>query len=134
MKRTALKRRTQMERKPSRLKKTPLGHCTDEQKERVAGYACIVCGKHVDECEPMHVVDRGHPKMTEDAANDVRAVVPGCHWCHLEVHEGKVELLAYLEPDWRNSQEWAAGAIGLASAYRALTEVNQQSNGGTTCL
>ena len=126
-------KRTEMERKPSRLRKTLLGRCTDEQKERVANHVCIVCGLFFDRCDPAHVIPRGHPKVSADAANDVRAVVPLCRRCHDEFDEG-MDLLPYLEPNWRDSQEWAAGAIGLASAYRAITDVNQSTNGGTTCL
>jgi len=114
-------KRTAMTCKPSKLKRTPLGHCTDAQRERVANQVCVVCGKHFNECEPMHFVDRAHPKMSQVAADDERAVVPGCHWCHIEVHEGKIDLLPCLEPAWRDSQEWAAGAVGLASAIRSIT-------------
>jgi hypothetical protein len=111
---------TQMERRAARLKKTPLGHCTDAQKARVADQVCIVCGKHFGHCDPAHVVPRGHPKMTPSAANDIRAVVPLCRNCHDDYDEG-LDLLPYLEPTWRDSQEWAAGAVGLATALRSIT-------------
>jgi hypothetical protein len=114
-------KRTQMERKPSRLKKTPLGHCTDEQKERVANRVCIVCGKHFNECQPAHVIPRGHPKMSQTAADDVRAVVPLCLYCHWDYDHDLIDLLPHLESAWRDSQEWAAGAVGLATAFRAIT-------------
>jgi hypothetical protein len=113
--------RTQMERKPSRLKKTPLGHCTDEQRARVAGQVCIVCGKHFNECHPAHVIPRGHPKMSQMAADDVRAIVPLCLYHHWDYDHDLLDLLPYLEPAWRDSQEWAAGAVGLATAFRVIT-------------
>jgi hypothetical protein len=102
-------------------RKTPLGHCTLEQKERVAGQVCAVCGEHFDCCEPAHVVPRGHPKMSAVTADDVRAVVPLCHADHRLFDEGKIDLLPHLEPAWRDSQEWAAGAVGLSSALRSIT-------------
>lgn len=116
-----LQRREPMERKPSKIKQTPLGHCTPEQKARVAEQVCIVCGSAFNACEPAHVVPRGHPSMSAVAADDVRAVVPLCHWDHRLFDEGKIDLLPHLEPAWRDSQEWAAGAVGLASALRSIT-------------
>ena len=102
-------------------KPSPLGHCTEEQKARVAGQVCIVCGSFFDACDPAHVIPRGHPKMSAVAANDVRAVVPLCRRDHDLFDEGKIDLLPLLEPAWRDSQEWAAGAVGLASATRSIT-------------
>jgi HNH endonuclease len=116
-----LQRHEPMERKPSKIKQTPLGHCTPEQKARVAEQVCVVCGQHFNACEPAHVIPRGHPKMSDFAADDVRAVVPLCHWDHRLFDEGKIDLLPHLEPAWRDSQEWAAGAVGLATAARSIT-------------
>jgi hypothetical protein len=105
----------------SKLKRTPLGRCTPEQRERIESQVCIVCGEWFDACEPAHVVPRGHPKMSAVSADDVRAVVPLCHADHRLFDEGKIDLLPYLEPAWRDSQEWAAGAVGLATAMRSIT-------------
>ena len=110
-----------LKRGPGPSRKTPLGHCTPAQKERVAEQVCCVCGAAFNACEPAHVVPRGHPRVSHVAADDVRAVVPLCHWDHRLFDEGKIDLLPYLEPAWRDSQEWAAGAVGLATAYRAIT-------------
>jgi hypothetical protein len=98
-----------------------LGHCTPEQKERVANQVCIVCGGFFGVCDPAHVIPRGHPKMSNVAADDVRAVVPLCRVDHIFFDKGQTDLLPYLEPAWRDSQEWAAGAVGLASAMRSIT-------------
>jgi hypothetical protein len=71
-----------------------------------------------------HVVPRGHPKMSQPMADDVRAVVPlcpGAKGCHRLFDCGEVDLLPYLEPAWRDSQEWAAGAVGLATAVRSIS-------------
>jgi hypothetical protein len=114
-------KRTEMKRGSSNLKRGSCGRTTDAQKERVAGGACVVCRGYAGECHPAHVVPRSHPKMTEAAANDVRAVVPLCFVDHRLFDEGQIDLLSYLEPGWRDSQEWAAGAVGLATAMRSIT-------------
>lgn len=119
--RRPLTRNSSIKRSPSKLRRTPLGHCTDEQKARVAERACAVCRGHAGFCTPAHVVPRGHPKMSDEAADDSRAVVPLCLGCHREFDEGAIDLTAYLEPAYRDSQEWAAGAVGLASALRSIT-------------
>lgn len=127
LKRTELSRVSERKReeKPQAIstltRSTPLGHCTDEQKARVAEAACAVCRGHAGFCTPAHVVPRGHPKMSDEAADDPRAVVPLCLSCHREFDEGAIDLTAYLEPAYRDSQEWAAGAVGLASALRSIT-------------
>jgi hypothetical protein len=117
-------KRSQMERKPSTLKKTVLGKTTEAQKERCADQVCVACGKWFGLCEPAHVVPRGTPKLSDAAADDVRAVVPLCpglDGCHRKFDENRLDLLPHLEPTWRDSQEWAAGAVGLASALRSIT-------------
>jgi hypothetical protein len=118
---SCLSRKSQMERRPSKLKHTPLGHTTDEQKLRVADKVCIVCGKWLNACDPAHVVPGGHPKMSDVAADDVRAVVPLCRHDHNRFDDGENDLTPYLEPAWRDAQEWAAGAVGLASALRSIS-------------
>lgn len=117
----SLQRKTPLRRGSSKPRRSPLGHCTPEQKERVANQVCIVCGGSFDACQPAHVVPRGHPKVSALAADDVRAVVPLCNEDHRSFDAGKIDLLPYLEPAWRDSQEWAAGTVGLASAMRSIT-------------
>jgi hypothetical protein len=119
-----LARRTELKQKATRLKQTPLGHCTPQQKARIEGMACLVCRSGRIAAEPAHLIPRGHPKMTREAADDVRAVVPLCggpEGCHDLFDEGKIDLVPYLEPNWREAQEWAAGAVGLATAMRSIT-------------
>jgi hypothetical protein len=103
------------------LKRTQLGRTTPEQKQRVAGRRCLVCAEHAGHCHPAHVIPRGHPKMTDVAADDTRAVVPLCFAHHRQFDDAKIDLLPYLEPEWRDAQEWAAGAVGLAAAMRSIT-------------
>jgi hypothetical protein len=116
-----LERKTPLKAADGALKRTPLGHCTPLQKARVSGQTCIVCGSWFDKCEAAHVIPRGHSKMSPVAADDPRAVVPLCPWDHRLYDEGKIDLLPHLEPAWREAQEWAAGAVGLATALRVIT-------------
>jgi hypothetical protein len=125
---TPLKRAKPLERRvPPRaaqgpsLKRAQLGRTTEAQKARVAGLPCIVCAEHAGHCHPAHVVARSHPKMPDEAANDTRAVIPLCFTDHRAYDDGKLDLLPYLEPVWRDAQEWAAGAVGLATAMRTIT-------------
>lgn len=137
MKRTPLQRRTELartemarstatlDRAPlrrsatSRLRRTPLGHCTPLQKERVRDLACIVCGGNAGHCHPAHVIDSG--TLPADVANDVRAVVPLCPECHFQYDHADLDLSPHLEPRWRDSLEWAVGAVGIFTALRRIT-------------
>lgn len=117
--RTGLKRTSGLSRGSSRLKRSPLGHCTEAQKERVRDLACLVCAEHAGDCHPAHVVPRNG--LPQEVADDVRAVVPLCFEHHRLYDNGQVDLAPYLEPRWRDSVEWAAGAVGLWKAVRYIT-------------
>jgi hypothetical protein len=106
-------------RKAGSLKRTPLGRCTEAQKERVCGLACICCGEHAGECHPAHVVPKG--SVPQEVADDVRAVVPLCFEHHRAYDDGELDLSGVLEPRWRDSVEWATGAVGLWKALRYIT-------------
>ncbi len=114
-----LSRSSELKRGPSKLKQTPLGHCTDEQKARVADLACIHCGVHAGYCHPAHVIDSGG--LDVEIANDVRAVVPLCASCHRAYDDGKLDLSRDLEPIWRDAWEWAVGAVGFFRALHRIT-------------
>jgi hypothetical protein len=119
VKRTELQRRTPLRRGPSSLRRTPLGHCTSAQKERVRDRACIVCAEHRGDCHPAHVIDRA--VVSVEVANDVRAVVPLCSGCHREYDTDSLDLSPYLEPSWRDSAAWAVEAVGMFRALRRIT-------------
>jgi hypothetical protein len=116
--RRPLARRTKLKQGTSRLTVTPLGHCTEEQKERVRDRACIVCAEHRGDCHPAHVIDRG--VVSVEVADDVRAVVPLCFRCHRDYDTGGLDLSPYLEPSWRDAVAWAVEAVGL---FRALSRI-----------
>jgi hypothetical protein len=114
-----LQRRTQLSQGTTRLKVTPLGHTTAEQKARVEGISCIHCGLGAGHCHPAHVIDRG--AVSVEAADDVRAVVPLCPPCHRLYDGGELDLSRDLEPVWRDAWEWAVGAVGFFPALRRIT-------------
>jgi hypothetical protein len=116
-----LKRKTSLARGSGPRRRTPLGHCTPEQRERIRGLGCIACGEFAGCCHPAHVIDRA--TLTHEAADDVRAVVPLCPPHHNAYDRGELDLSPYLEPYWRDSQEWAVGAVGLFRALRRITNM-----------
>jgi hypothetical protein len=108
-----------LKRKAPLRRRTPLGHCTPGQQQRVRGLACIVCGEYTGCCHPAHVIDRAI--VSREAADDERAVVPLCFPDHRAYDDGRLDLLPYLEPGWRDSLEWAVGAVGLLRALCRVT-------------
>jgi hypothetical protein len=114
-----LSRRTELNRGSTSLKRTPLGHCTNEQKARVKDHVCVSCGNGLGHCHPAHLIDSGG--LSEEVANDVRAVVPLCSVCHRLYDDGQLDLSPYLEPLWRDAVVWAVEAVGLFRALRRIT-------------
>lgn len=112
-------RRTELKRKPSKLRRTPLGHCTPAQKARVQDRACLGCSHHAGECHPAHVIDRA--QVTAEQADDERAVVPLCFDCHREYDAGDLDISVGLEPMWRDSWCWAVESVGFFRALRRIT-------------
>jgi hypothetical protein len=90
--------------------------CTAEQKARVAGKSCIVCGR--EGVVPAHVIDKS---LAPSAGGDERAVVPLCRWCHTDYDDHELDLSPYLEPAWRDSVAWAVEAVGLWKTVRRVT-------------
>jgi hypothetical protein len=114
-----MKRSAPLQRRMSLRRGSPLGHCTEAQKERVRDLACIVCEEHAGDCHPAHVVPRNG--LPQEVADDVRAVVPLCFKDHRLYDYGLIDLAPHLEPRWRDSVEWAAGAVGLWKALKYIT-------------
>jgi hypothetical protein len=51
----------------------------------------------------------------------VLCVVPACRSCYRPYDEGRLDLLAYLEPAWRAQLADAVGHVGLIAALRRIT-------------
>jgi hypothetical protein len=112
-------KRSELKRGSGPRRRTPLGHCTPDQRERVRDRACIVCGEYAGDCHPAHVIDRA--AVNANCADDVRAVVPLCPMCHRAYDAGLLDLSPHLEPHWRDAVAWAVEAVGLFRALRRIT-------------
>jgi hypothetical protein len=117
MKRSELKRRTALERKPSTLKRGPVSPASSGQRAKVRDRACIVCA--TGPCHPAHLVDR-----SLGGDDDPRAVVPLCFWHHREYDDGTLSLLEHLEPRFREELAYAVELVGLLGALRRVTNTH----------
>ena len=112
-----LARTTQLERSSTpALRRTPLGHATPEQRQMVAGRACIVCGERP--CDPAHLIDRA---IAGSFGDDPRIVVALCRRDHDAYDDGDLDLSPYLEPRYREQVAVAVEAVGLFRALRRIT-------------
>jgi hypothetical protein len=89
MKRTELKRRTPLERKPSTLKRRPVSPASSGQRAKIRGAVSIVSGEHGT--EPAHVFPRGL-----GGCDDPLCVVPLTRGEHREYDLGELDLLPFL--------------------------------------
>jgi hypothetical protein len=51
---------------------------------------------------------------------DPLCVVPACRSCHRAYDSGELDLLPYLEPEWRAPLAHAVGHVGLIGALRRI--------------
>jgi hypothetical protein len=120
MKRTQLRRRAELRaRKPLRrttpLQRTSAMAATESQRAAVAGRPCIVCGA-THRIDPAHLIPR-----SLGGCGDPLCVVPLCRTpCHRAYDEGRLDLLAHLEPAWRAQIAHAVGHVGLIGALRRI--------------
>lgn len=85
------------------------------QRLKVRDAACIVCASPAPS-DPAHVIPRS--LGGKDHHNDV---VPLCRRCHGLYDTGELDLLPFLEPWYRREQERAVELVGIAAAYRRIT-------------
>src|SRR5688500_4360271 len=120
-------RRTPLER-TSPLRRVPLRSLTarpgeprapfaasDAQRAKILGGACVVC-RQTKGITPAHLAPRSlggcdHPDC----------VVPLCFMHHRAYDTGRLDVLPYLEPRWRQEVAHAVGHLGLIGAHRRLT-------------
>lgn len=84
------------------------------QRAKVAGRSCIACGR--GGCHPAHLIDR-----SIGGDDNPLAVVPLCPGCHRGYDEEGLDLLPFLEPDYRAEIAYAVILVGIARAYRRIT-------------
>lgn len=113
------------------MKRTPLRRgrgfqCSPEQREKVEGMACLVCGtggtEHIT-VDPAHLIDRS---IWPDHDGDPLRVVPLCRGyyglgCHRAYDEDGLDLLPYLEPKYRAELAFAVRGFGLLNTLQRVT-------------
>ena len=111
--RTAL-RRTGPPRRRTPLRRSAVSPASPEQRAKVAGRACLVCGMRP--VDPAHLVPRSlggcdHPDC----------VVPLCRVHHRLYDRGRLDLLPYLEPRCRAELAHGLMHLGLLGLLRRVT-------------
>jgi hypothetical protein len=120
--RARLTRRTQLKRKMALQRTTPLRRLTPfspaspEQRAKVAGQPCLVCGERP--ADPAHVVPR-----SLGGCDEADCVVPLCRIHHRRYERGQLDLLPHLEPRFRTELQHGLGHLGLLGLLRRVTGV-----------
>ena len=87
---------------------------SDVQRAKIVGSACVVCAQ-TKGVTPAHLAPR-----SMGGCDEPDCVVPLC-WMHYRGYDtGRLELLPYLEPDWRDEVAHAVMHLGLMGAVRRL--------------
>ena len=89
---------------------------SDAQRAKIVGGACVVC-LQTKGLTPAHLAPR-----SLGGCDDPDCVVPLCWMHHRAYDTGRLELLPHLEPRWRTEIAHAVLHLGLAGAYRRLSE------------
>jgi hypothetical protein len=112
-------KRTQMVRKPSKLKRSPIGHASPAQRVKVKAQGCRISGGRPAEAyvvDPAHVVSRAlggcdDPLCTVGLRRDL----------HIQYDRGELSILEHLTHD---EQGHAAAHLGLLQALKRTTGEN----------
>jgi hypothetical protein len=125
MRRTPLARRTALRRgrpaarrtplKRTALKRGPFAPASPAQRAKVAGRRCLVCSSPT-RIDPAHLIAR-----SVGGCDDALCVVALCRSCHRRYDSGALDLVAYLEPDYRAEAAHAVAHVGLAAALRRIS-------------
>jgi hypothetical protein len=112
------KRRTELRRTARLVRRTPLRRrpfspASEAQRAKVAGQACLVCGRRP--VDPAHLVPR-----SLGGCDDPDCVVPLCP-CHRAYDLGQLDLLPWLEPRFRAELAHALLHVGLSRLLRRAT-------------
>jgi hypothetical protein len=107
-------RRTPLRRSASAPRTARLS-ASAEQRAKVAGRPCLVCGS-IARIDPAHVVPRSLGGC--DAADCVLAL---CRRHHRAYDTGELDLLPYLEPRHRPELAHAVAHLGLVGTLRRVT-------------
>lgn len=125
MRKTPLQRKTPLRRSSKPTRRRPISEASPAQRAKVAvNPVCVGCGRTGSEwlaIDPAHLCDR-----SLGGCDDEACVVPLCRsfdgtGCHRAFDEGELDLLPYLEPAYRREQAHAVFHLGVAGAFRRLT-------------
>lgn len=114
-----LRRRTSLRRGAWLVQRTPLRRrrlspASEAQRQKVAGKACLACGRRPS--DPAHLVPR-----SLGGCDDPDCVVPLCRPCHRAFDQGGLDLLPDLEPRHRMELAHALGHISLVALLERVT-------------
>jgi len=108
-------RRRRALRRATPLERAVVAPASAVQRAKVAGLRCLVCGV-ATRIDPAHLVPRSLGGC--DAADCVVAL---CRTHHRAYDQGALDLVAYLEPNWRREVAHAVTHLGLIGAQRRLS-------------
>ena len=95
---------------------SPLSLASEEQRRKVAGLACLVCGA-CDGVDPAHLTPR-----SRGGCDHPDCVVPLCRFrCHRAFDDGRLDLLPYVEPRHRLGLAHTLQHVGLIELLERLT-------------
>jgi hypothetical protein len=114
-----LERRTALRRPGPPRRRTPLRRAafsaaSPAQRAKVAGGACLVCGRRP--VDPAHLVPR-----SLGGCDQPDCVVPLCRAHHRLYDRGRLDLLPYLEPRCRAELAHGLMHLGLLGVLRRVT-------------
>jgi hypothetical protein len=114
-----LRRKTRLERRTPLRRLTPLRRtqpspASEAQRAKVAGRACLVCGKRP--VDPAHLVPR-----SLGGCDEPDCCVPLDRSCHRAYDRGELDLLPHLEPRFRVELAHALGHLPLLGLLRRVT-------------
>jgi hypothetical protein len=130
---TSLQESTRRAAREKPARRRPISPASPAQRAKVQGLSCLGCGREASDylaIDPAHLVDR-----SLGGCGHRDCVVPLCrdafgNGCHRAYDEGELDLLPKLETRddlWRDEQAHAVKHLGIAQAYRRLT--NEGRNG-----
>ncbi len=89
-----------------------------QQRSAVRDRVCVVGAAHGAGCDPAHLVARCELGAGQDAE---LAVIPLCRACHDAYDAGRLDILPYLEPHWREHLAFAVARFGLIRTLERVT-------------
>ena len=86
------------------------------QRRKVNGQGCLVCAQ--GPTDPAHLIARSATRIGQE---DAKAVIPLCRVHHRDFDDGRLSILEYLEPYWREELAFAVERVGLLSTLQRVT-------------